>query len=351
MKTKDTLWTQGIQHLYLSRLNSITDARSHGLRQWLLVGDSFIVNPNATKISFSISLYNSLDIIVAIANDINRLSCASMELIHNFNESTLHKKFIAWNLVAMYYSAFFSAHCILKSTGFGLVQIDDNIANKLLSSATLYGVTMPKIESGIYCVDIDLQQSKAVFYKVSRYNDSHKGLWCRFNEFLGILLGTQIRTGLHDVSCIRNRIAAEAHPLSIISNMENSEAASLFGVINELQSYITKNGGSNWLSTTRNLINYNHQFGVWFPFNSYTTSYDKISNLYTSCYEVPNSPIFDKTGESELVAFTKTCQQINSINYSMLNDLFLRNPENKSFLRTGPYAYDKHYGNFVFNEN
>ena len=58
------------------------------------------------------------------------------------------------------------------------------------------------------------------------------------------------------------------------------------------------------------------------------------------------SPLDEKFStdfSTDLFAFVKCCQLVNSINYSLLIDLEKRHPEKKSFLLYGPFSYIKLY--------
>lgn len=113
--------------------------------------------------------------------------------------------------------------------------------------------------------------------------------------------------------------------------------------IDDLRKALNTNGDLNWLSSVRNIVNYSHGFGVWFPCKLYLKQYDKILTLNSLCYENPMASCFDITGESELVKFVKTCQLINFINMDILEDLLNRHPENKSFLKNRFVAYKRLY--------
>lgn len=341
--TLNIKFSDGVRHLYLPKLNTISQLTDNGMRYWLANSDSYFPLTTATSDFFEVEFYDLVEFLSPWASDINRLSCAFIETVTNIQESSKNKKFLAWNLINYYYSAFFSAHSILKILGFGLIQINDAITHKLKIRANIMGQQFPNVSSGIYCISIDPCRNRAVFYKVRRYDDSHRGLWKRFSDFLNVLTGIAITTGNYDANCIITRPAAAPHPLSIYSNMPSGEATAVVSMLDDLKKVLNTNGDNNWLSATRHLINYNHEFGIWFPYKSYHKQYDKITNLNDWYNIAPLNSKFDTSSEEGLVKFVKISQLINSMNFDILSDLCRRHPTNKSFLKNGFFAYDKLY--------
>ncbi len=346
MSRPDINFSDGVRHLYIPSINTISSNPEKGLRSWLTTSDDYIV-VSATKTTtlqfFELIFYDYEEILSHWTSDINRLSCAFLETVANVKESENNKKFLAWNLIYYYYSAFYSAHSILKMLGFGLIQIDHRIITKLQSKARAIGQPLPPVSSGIYCVSFDIRRNTVVFYKVGRYDDSHKGLWQRFSDFLSVLTGYFIVTGTYDSQCVVTRQPNDPYPLSVYSHIPSTDASDIVAKIDLLKRIINTNGDFNWLSSIRNLINYSHEFGVWYPYKFYNKKYDKIIALKNLCNDNPLSPNFDISGEIELIKFVKACQLINAMNVDILSDLVKRHPSNKSFLKNGFLAYRKKY--------
>jgi hypothetical protein len=342
MSTSDLRFSDGVRHLYIPTINTISSTPVNGLRFWLANSNNFFII-SSTNDCFEINFYDSNEILSHWASDINRLSCASIETVTNIKESSYNKKFLAWNLINYYYSSFYSAHSILKALSFGLIQIDSLIINNFKRINNAFGQALPSISSGMYCVNFNITRKTAIFYKVGRYDDSHRGLWQRFSDFLNVLSGISIVTGTYDAGCIAKRQLNDPYPLSVYPYLSKVDANSIIAKIDALKKILNSNGDFNWLSKVRNLVNYNHAYGVWFPYKSYQKQYDKVLALNNLYNDNPMSSNFDMTVENELIKFVKACQFINAINFDILNDLLNRHPENKSFLRSGFVAYNKLY--------
>lgn len=350
MGNSDIKFSDGVRHLYIPLLNSISSFKDKGLRFWLETSENYITLSNASNKFFEIAYYDIKEVLEYLASDINRLSCASLETVNNICESRSNRKFLAWNLINYYYSAFYSAHSILKTLGFGLIQINDRITSRIERRAAAYGQTMPHIENGMYCFDFS-KRGTIIFYRVSRYNENHKGLWLRFIDLLNVLSGISVVTGSFDSNCIAAWNSSVNHPLSFFSNMTFDDALNIVDKVDGLKKILNKNGDYNWLSSVRNILNYNHGFGVWFPYNSYSDDYERIISFHELCFANPMDTDFENNNDIDLIVFVKTCQQINAINIDILKDLVDRHPNNKSFLRNGFFAYDRMYRNRARTSN
>lgn len=336
-------FSDGARHLYYPELNTVSRLPEGGLRSWLATHDDFYLAPPPSEDCFVIELYDKPSFTSYLAYDINRLSCAFLETVANIVNPQKHKKFLAWDLIRYYYSAFFSAHSILKILGFGLVQISAEITRNLCTRASILGYSNTSLKRGIYCLSTDRGSNRVVFYRVKKYDENHKGLWTRFADFLQVLSGLAIVTGHYDSNCITPRSANAPRPLSLFEQLPSLEAGILSEVIDDLRNGINTSGDFNWLSSIRNSINYNHGYGIWYPYHSYSSKYDRIQSLNSLCLNVPPSSCFDTKGDEALVKFVKICQLINAINLDLLTDLCDRHPSHRSFLKNGFFSYKKLY--------
>lgn len=129
MEKKKISFSDCTRHLYIPYLNTISKMGIYGMRAWLIKSNNYIVT-NSDENYVDICFYDLKEPLSALASDISRLSSAFLESIANVKESSINRKFTAWNIVQYYYSAFYSAHSILKILGFGLVQLDSTIISE-----------------------------------------------------------------------------------------------------------------------------------------------------------------------------------------------------------------------------
>lgn len=341
MNEKEIEITDGIRQFYVPKLNTISKSGVGSLRSWLALSDNFIPVDRSIDDTFELIFYDLSEFLSYVASDITRLSCASIESLNNIFEAKQSKKFLAWEIVKYYYSAFYSAHSTLKACGLGLVQIDQRIAQNIIRRSSTLGVPPPKINRGIYCFSIDCSSMKAVFFKVQKYDDSHKGLWQRYTDFIDLLIGLSIETSEYNSNCIIHNDTGAKPSKCIYSQLPIEEAEAIISRLGIIKKIINKRGDSNWLSSVRNMVNYNHDFGVWFPYSDYNDKHSSIVGLKNLYLFSPLSDQFLIDSSTVLTEFVLCCQLVNSINYAVLCDLVRRHPNNRSFLLNGPIAYLK----------
>lgn len=339
----DVSFSDCVRHLYVSKLNQVKKVFSYGIRDWLSRNDHFIVTETGNNY-VRITYYDETELLGALAFDINRLSCAFLESTINVRESAVNNKFLAWILIQYYYSAFYSAHSIIKILGFGLVQLDNTIIRRLSDKANISGIAWQmQTKQGVYCVDFNIQNHEIVLYNIKRYDDSHRGLWKRFFEVLNVITGEYVVSNTYENDCVRMRNSNESYPLSLFNKVEHQDALESINRLDELKDNLNVRGDSNWLSGIRNVINYNHGLGSWFPYQDSFVSYKEVIKLKSMCFENFLCDSFNTTIDDILVKYVKTCQLINALNFDLLCDLKKRNPDSKSFLQEYVFRFYSEY--------
>lgn len=296
---------------------------------------NYIATNSSPGDCIELQLYDGMSLLGSLAKDIDRLTCAAFETLISVQRDARNPKFLAWQMVQTYYAAFYAAHSTLKLCGLGITQVDNNILQSMKHRAMANGILLPQLKAGMYCLDLDQHISKVRLYNVQRYDDSHRGLWQRYLDLLRLLCGTHIRTQETNTNCIRVRLDSEAHSQSVYSQLPLADAQLLVERLEFLCDALNKRGDGNWLSFVRNEINYSHAYGVWHPYTHHLEQYTRIldkRNLYTTNVL---AEIFDQPNDSELMKFYKACHLIVSINREIVEDIAVRHPSNKSFLKNG----------------
>lgn len=336
MTTNDINIVDGIRQLYCTNLNCIGPFNKlcNGTRQWLMEDNDILPQIITNTEAIEIVTYKNEKPLSCVAYDIQRLSCASLETLSSLKPPENHDKFLAWQLIQMYYAAFYAAHSILKICGMGLTQIDDRIINNLKKNARMRGVISPSINAGVFCVEINRNNRWMTIYKAKKYDDSHRGLWAKFIDFLYVVDGTLIRTNDYNSACIRPKETNDSMPESLWSQYSRTDAIIVYNRIESLINLLKQNG-KNWLSSIRNNINYSHEYGVWFPYKNISKDYKKYLSNTRLFLENPLSDEFILDNKSELVQYITACHFIVSLNREMLVDLSQRHPDTRSFLKDG----------------
>ena len=325
----------GIRHLYCPRLNIVSHTAEYGLRYWLRNNNNFLPQSSASNNMLELYCYDGNELLGYLAKDINRLSCAAVESLISIQECKPNKKSLAWQMVKAYYAAFYAAHCTLKICGLGLTQVDQITIQRITRQASAYGYMVPSLNAGLYCIELDEYTTQMRLYSVLRYDDNHRGLWKRYYEFIGLLCGTHIQTGSTDSNCVRVKEPSEKSTLSVYEQLPVSDAEIIVERLEMLKTCLNRRGDMNWLSYIRNEVNYNHAFGVWYPYGSYKESFADILRNNMLFIKSPLCEEFNVENNSDVLAFYKCCQLIVSICMEIINDLAYRHPKNKSFLNYG----------------
>ena len=248
------LFSAAFRPSYVPKLNEISFRNLNSLNDWLIEGKNYYIPNNHPSNEIIICVNDLSDFLRPHAFEINRLSCASIESINDINSSDFSPKFLGWNITKYYYSAFFSAHCILKVLNKGVSNIENNTIDKIKRITTTCGYFYSSINSGLYCIDINSHTRSIRFFKNNRYGDNHEGLWRLFLDFLNeFKIKVYSVLPVFEAECVNEKIE------------ELIEGLCFWG----------SNGG-NWLSRIRNTINYSHKFGVWFPYEGYIKDYEQI---------------------------------------------------------------------------
>lgn len=314
-------FADGLRHLYLYKLNEVDQNTSVGLNNWLTDGSLYYVSQNQLQNDFTVQTYDYFAFLEPYSHDINRLSCASIESIRDIERKNWQAKSIGWNITKFYYSAFFSAHCILKIVGNSLTNIDQSSIDKVRRITSSYGFTYQNINTGLYCISTNHQTNAFRFHKNPLYDNSHEGLWKYF---------------IHFFTTSQN---------SVYGQLPQAEAQLIVDKMNELlkamKNWNSQNG--NWLSRVRNLVNYSQVYGVWFPYKEYNKEYDKVYSFLTLHKDNPLNIDLNSYAGRDLLYFVRTCQLINAIANDLLADLESRHPDNRSFIKKGVRQFQNLY--------
>ena len=294
-------------------LPSISKAESGGIKQWLLEAKNYSIHSDITDTKFEIQTYHADLFLRPITFDINRLICASVESASTKSTTLLSPKSNSWNLIHLYYSAFFAANTILRIFGHSLTFLDRQICSSITKTAALYGhKNNANLKKGLYLLDYQTANSVLTGTRRSNSNGgSHESAWKVFIQF--------IRKVQVDISTEYGLVYAD-------------ELAKL----RELELNLTNSGSTegNWLSTFRNEINYSHLHGVWFPYQNYALK-KRLENSMSDWLQKPMD-IDLRTSDSSLVMkFQATCMLIVSWAITLSTDMSNRPGANGSFHKTG----------------
>lgn len=297
-------------------LNNITPNNSKTFNEWVKDGNEFQILNQVVETEFTINVIDRKIILSPISKDCNRFFTSALESIIKLDNLEILPKSIAWILIKQYYSAFYSAHLILRLLGFSLSQFDTESIKSIKRVANLYSnLNNVNIESGYYLVDYS-SNSNSIFCKKVRVKDdggSHVAVWKLFGEKLKYI----------STDCLTKYSSTDLQPLTV--------------KIDDLIKNLSYVGSNNygWLSRIRNDLNYKHLYGVWHPYSLDKKQLDYIvRSLSIWKGDIVKIELSNLTGK-EITRFSNTCQFIIGLSKKISNDMSKRCGNGNSFFKSG----------------
>lgn len=189
------------------------------------------------------------------ANEIVRFTSASLESIAGIVENPLFPKSAGWDVVRLYYAAYYSAHSLMRLFGHVCTRIDFVHKHNFCEVAARYGLR-GSIDAGVYYGSID--KFGVVSLDLVKANGVHDAFWRAFVTFID-----ELKSKLDSIA-----------DGGQISRSDVISAKSDFDKIK-----IIFGSADNWLSTIRNNANYSFQYGLWYPYKDQVSSNKNIRKI------------------------------------------------------------------------
>lgn len=228
-----------------------------GFRGWL---DRETYVPTTLENNIGIMLDRiELDAFVkAINYDFERFALSSKETYAISLSEQESFKVIGWPLLKLYYAAFFSAHAIMRSRGYGVVRLERPHLRRLREIAEVYGENTNVLSPGNYLFNTNMmnesnnREIQMVLTPINNNKGVHESFWINFCNFL---------------DCEARRAITQQTPRS----------QEFLSEITALKDSIMRND-SVWLSNLRNQINYQHSHDTWLPYKKSSESYKSMKS-------------------------------------------------------------------------
>jgi hypothetical protein len=248
----------------------------------------------------------------AFAGDALRFASAAFVSVKEVGGSIEDRLSLPWAMIRLYYSAFYAGHAILRLTGQSCSHLDRRHITKLQQLAAGYGLSPAfELKRGLYhCVMNSNQTGLTFASKGAASGGTHEVFWAIFDRFL------QKAT----VDVLRG-------------NLTPADAQLVFMKFDALRTILgSSGGGSSWLSTMRNDIQYRHDHGVWQPSSVKKRGREQLARL---AEQWARDPLYVDVGlaEGSLDSFVVGCAFI----VALCRALFARIAE-RSFSSGGSFA-------------
>jgi hypothetical protein len=264
----------------------------------------------STQISATLHFSDWTRVAEAFAVDSARMAMAAFETIEGASVATRLPKGIAWVLIRCYYAAFFAAHSIGRILGRSILRLDGAATNAIDGVTNIYGMQHHGgLQRGLYSCVADGAQKTLVLNKLLE-EKSHEAFW---SDFTGLLRDSVSRILTGPMAASSGRAAAK---------------------LTELELTLTNAGATakgNWLSQTRNRVNYQHAYGVWYPYAGRLRYYDRLTDMLGDWRKAPESlSIWSQPGR-ELQQVVEASNLLLAICRALCQDIANRCPRGVSF--------------------
>jgi len=301
-------WANGLHNVIVNNSKNLND--------WIKDGNEYQIHSPVASDEFILNTYDRNLFLKPISQDCNRFSTSALESIIKIDNLEILPKSICWILIKQYYSAFYSAHLILRLLGYSLTQLDGSTISSVRKVANVYGtLNSINIENGYYLISYGNNTNTLNCKKqnVNQTGGSHITLWKLFGEKIKELnlqmLTTNNSSDIQDISFKLDEL---------IFNLD----------------YVGSNNHS-WLSRMRNDLNYKHMYGVWHPYSVPKPQLELLKrNVGLWKSNIMDIDLKNHVG-SELTRFSYTCQFIIGLGNLICKDMAFRCSEGKSYLNSG----------------
>lgn len=300
----------------MAGLNQISGPQAKGIGG-LICDENYQIYSQMGPASFVLSFADPEPCIRAFAADINRIGSASIETVLSVTKSKALPKSTAWLVIQTYYSAFFSAHALLRSLGESCTPIERAQVNSLMRVGGLFGTACASpLTGGLYHLIYD---DKARTISGTALSGSpHEVFWRVFYERV-------------------LRLGSEALSVSTES-LANRQSVSV--KLSELAENLCFQSAprGRWLSSIRNSVNYSQKLATWHPYSGHKHYYEQLFDKVGEWIEDPLDLDLSSHGDKDLRRFQASCNFIIASFRSVTVDMASRCSAGRSFHEFGALA-------------
>jgi hypothetical protein len=277
--------------------------RVGGLRAWIESGSFYVEQEDR---SGGIKLRNASlsELIPFLSYDYERFAFSSFESL--LASRPQRPSAVGWPLIKIYYSAFFGAHAMMRATGRGVLRIGSRHAQRISEIAALFAPSVV-FQAGTYEFLTSQSNDGSIDVTLEKLPDTggaHDQFWRRFYLFLS-------NTG------------------ATVSANNEPDATAVVAEIADVQLLLAANGfgSGTWLSEVRNQINYQHEYGVWYPYTATAKVVESVSDMKPQSSSTIRLDY--NASKDPIQAFGACCQVVAAMSSDLSTDLCQRRPTHR----------------------
>lgn len=282
-------------------------SKEGGLRHWLS-GNAYVPSYDGIAKKLTLANIRRQDLAPYLGHDFERFALASAESFFVASSEWDSHNICGWPLLKLYYSAFFAAHALMRSQGWGFAQLGQSEITHINDFMDLMNPGSSKIEAGALLFRVTNQAQGQVTVAMTKPRTSlgvHDGFWKSFCDFL-------------------NQSANEAVEAAEVGS--ETFASGVSDVIRSLEGGTSNKG---WMSKVRNEINYQHRYAVWRP----NKKSDRTATSIAGVQHSPSSgiPLLVRTGKTPIPAFVRAANYLAMLNMEVAANVGARSKTGRSF--------------------
>lgn len=308
---------EGFRHFWLHDIHRIQGLSRLGLGVWIESGD-FVISTVGSSGDVTVRPITMQKMVGAFAYDSTKMASAAFETMFGIESVPKLPKSTSWIVIRAYYAAFFAAHALLRMFGTHCLQVDLPQKKSLDKVASAVGM-LPRsgFELGFYVSTFDRASGEIRFRKPTARRGSHEIMWEEF----------------------ASRIRSVSNHLLTVS----SKFTQLSLQLSQLEASLRRDGMTTgaWLSYVRNLANYKHEFGLWFPYSGSECSASDLLQIARKWRKNPET-FFPPPVDAQIKQHVWTSSLIVSICHAVSTDMAANTP--RSFHSYGGLALVKRAG-------
>jgi hypothetical protein len=301
---------------WLAGLNQVSGPQSKGIGG-LICDESYQIYSQMSPVSFVLSFTDLEPCLRAFAGDINRIGSASIESALGVARSRALPKSTAWLVIQTYYSAFFSAHALLRTLGESCTPIERAQVNSLMRVGGLFGTaSASQIVGGLYHLTCDTRAGTISGTALS--GSPHEVFWRIFYERVLRLSNEALSVS---TGSLANRQLASSKLSDLAKNLCFQSAPR-----------------GRWLSSIRNSVNYSQKLATWHPYSGHRNYHEQLFDKIGEWIGDPLDLDLSSHGDKDLRRFQASCNFIIAAFRSVTIDMAGRCSTGRSFHDFGTLA-------------
>lgn len=263
--------------------------------------------------SFLLDYHVADPIVYALSCDCSRFTCAAFQSLGAFSAEHCTRISLPWDLIKLYYAAFYAGHAILRFIGQSCSYLSDSHVRRVnaLLAATLPSPS-PTIVAGLYHGRLAGNSTQLHLRKVgARFGGSHEDFWRVFAQ------------SMQDVSQ-----GILAGPLA------EADAQQVFAKLDEFVGLLRQRGAYGRISTIRNELQYRHGYEGWLPSSMPKSHQAELVTLGCQWRMDPMGMRLSSGRLGDLGEFTSVCAFLVGVCRSLAQRVAERSSaRSRSFLR------------------